>query len=496
MDVRQYLSRIGYHGDTSPTLDNLDAIHQAHVLAVPFENLSIHCGEEIILDLQLFYNTIVVKGRGGCCYENNGLLSWLLGQLGFNLKTVKAPVNNTGAHPINVVSIDEERWVVDVGFGCVFRTPIRLAAGHSEHLDVTGTYRLQQEGETWILERKSKTRLNPDANSFGATPGGIQMDNINVEPGEWVVLYKFTLQEHKLQDFSEIPTDIAVPHPYPITTEDIMDVRQYLSRISYHGDTSPTLENLGAIYQAHMLAVPFENLSIHCGEEIILDLQLFYNKIVLKGRGGFCYENNGLFSWLLGQLGFNLKIVKGQVGDTGAHMVNVVSIDGERWVADVGFGCVFRTPIRLAAGQEHPDVTGTYRLQQEGETWIVERKSKTRLDSAVFEATSGGTQKDDIGSGEWAVQYKFTLQEHQLQDFSEVCSWTQRESPFFIGRPWCVRHLADGLITYMGRKLITTRYYETHLTKTTTVLDSDDAILAILWDTFRIKLEKHLTVKG
>ncbi|CAH1231803.1 NAT1 [Branchiostoma lanceolatum] len=283
-----------------------------------------------------------------------------------------------------------------------------------------------------------------------------------------------------------------------------MDVRQYLSRIGYHGDTSPTLDNLRAIHQAHMLTVPFENLSIHCGEEIILDLQLFYNKIVVKGRGGFCCENNGLFSWLLGQLGFNLKTVPAQVmNNTGeftpemAHLINVVSIDGDRWVVDVGFGCAFRTPIRLAPDHEHPDVTGTYRLKQEGDTWFLQRKSKAKLDVDNYEATPDGIHKDDIkrDSGEWVVLYKFTLQEHKLQDFSEMCSWAQRESPFFTGRPLCVLHLADGLITYMGRKLITTRYYETHLTKTTTVLDSDDAILAILWDMFRIKLENHLMVK-
>nr|CBL43386.1 TPA: arylamine N-acetyltransferase 1 [Branchiostoma floridae] len=258
-----------------------------------------------------------------------------------------------------------------------------------------------------------------------------------------------------------------------------MDVRQYLSRIGYHGDASPTLDTLRAVHQAHMLTVPFENLSIHCGEEIALDLQLLYNKIVVKRRGGFCYENNGLFSWLLGQLGFNFKTLSAQVmnpeGFTPekAHLINLVCIDGESWVTDVGFGCLFRMPIRLVPDREHPDVTGTYRLQQEGDTWFLQRKK----------------------SGERVVLYKFTLQEHKLQDFSERCSWTQRVSPFFNGRPFCVLHLVDGLVTYIGRKVITTRYCETHLTKTTTVLDSDKDILALLWGTFGIKLENHLTVK-
>ncbi|XP_035690685.1 arylamine N-acetyltransferase, pineal gland isozyme NAT-10-like [Branchiostoma floridae] len=280
-----------------------------------------------------------------------------------------------------------------------------------------------------------------------------------------------------------------------------MDVRQYLSRIGYHGDTSPTLDTL-RVHQAHMLTVPFENLSIHCGEEIVLDLQLLYNKIVVKRRGGFCYENNGLFSWLLGQLGFNVKTLSAQVNNPEgftpekAHLINVVCIDGESWVTDVGFGCLFRTPIRLVPDREHPDVTGTYRLQQEGDTWFLQRKSKTQLDADNYEAAPGGIQKDDmVESGEWVVLYKFTLQEHKLQDFSEMCSWTQRGSPFFTGRPFCVLHLADGLVTYIGRKLITTRYCETHLTKTTTVLDSDKDILALLWDTFGIKVENHLTVK-
>ncbi|XP_019620384.1 PREDICTED: arylamine N-acetyltransferase, pineal gland isozyme NAT-10-like [Branchiostoma belcheri] len=282
-----------------------------------------------------------------------------------------------------------------------------------------------------------------------------------------------------------------------------MDVRQYLSRIRYHGDSSPTLDNLRAIYQAHMLTVPFENLSILCGEEIVLDLQLLYNKIVVKRRGGFCYECNGLFAWLLGQLGFKLKTVSAQVWTAEkeeftselSHVINVVSIDGESWVTDVGYGCVFRTPIRLVADQEHPDITGTYRLQQEGDTWFLQRKSKARLDADNYEAVPGGIQKDDMAeSGEWTVMYKFTLQEHELQDFSEMCTWTQRFSSF-TERPLCVLHLADGVVTYTGRKLITTRYYNTHLTKTTTVLDSDNDILKVLWDTFGIRLENPLVIK-
>ncbi|KAI8521610.1 acetyltransferase [Branchiostoma belcheri] len=288
-----------------------------------------------------------------------------------------------------------------------------------------------------------------------------------------------------------------------------MDVKRYLSRIRYHGDTRPTLENLRAIHLAHMLAVPFENLSIHCGDEIVLDLQLIYNKIVVKRRGGLCYELNGLFSWLLKQLGFSSKIVSAQgyrpllevYGREMGHCLNVVSIGGEDWVADVGNMCLFRTPIRLAEDQEHTDVTGTYRLRLEGDMWFLQRlkrsASATKLENACckFKAAPGGTQGNDMArTRQWVTKYKFTLQERELQDFGKACNWTQQFHHVFSVQPVCVLHLANGLITCMGRELTTARY-GIRVTMATRRLESDDDILKVLRDTFGVKLDKHLKMK-
>jgi N-hydroxyarylamine O-acetyltransferase len=78
-----------------------------------------------------------------------------------------------------------------------------------------------------------------------------------------------------------------------------MDTDAYLRRISYDGSLELTPEVLGALQYTHLLSVPFENLDIHLGREILLDENRLFDKIVTERRGGFCYELNGLFTALL-----------------------------------------------------------------------------------------------------------------------------------------------------------------------------------------------------
>ena len=78
-----------------------------------------------------------------------------------------------------------------------------------------------------------------------------------------------------------------------------MDITAYLDRINYHGPLAPTAETLRELQVAHLLTVPFENLSIHTRQPIVLDDNALFEKIVRRRRGGFCYEANGLFAALL-----------------------------------------------------------------------------------------------------------------------------------------------------------------------------------------------------
>src|SRR6185503_11310160 len=90
-------------------------------------------------------------------------------------------------------------------------------------------------------------------------------------------------------------------------------IKAYLERINYRGSIAPTAETLRDLQVAHLLAVPFENLSIHANEPVVLDDESLFTKIVANRRGGFCYELNGLFAALLRALGFNVTMLSAGV---------------------------------------------------------------------------------------------------------------------------------------------------------------------------------------
>ena len=140
-------------------------------------------------------------------------------------------------------------------------------------------------------------------------------------------------------------------------------VEAYLQRIGYSGSVEPTLHTLRNLHLAHVLSVPFENLSICSAcqrQPIVLDETALFDKIVTRQRGGFCYELNDLFAALLIALGYRVELLSARVpNDEGRpvpdfdHLVLHVSLDYE-WLADVGFGEGFRWPLRLSMGRVQP----------------------------------------------------------------------------------------------------------------------------------------------
>jgi N-hydroxyarylamine O-acetyltransferase len=130
------------------------------------------------------------------------------------------------------------------------------------------------------------------------------------------------------------------------------DVKRCLARIGHSGPTEPTLETLRALQKAFLLHVPFENLDIHLGREIRLSSKHIYEKIVLKRRGGFCYECNMLFFDLLDALGFRVEylparmVKRAAVGPEFDHMVLLVALE-HKYLVDVGNGQSCREPLRI-----------------------------------------------------------------------------------------------------------------------------------------------------
>ena len=146
MDVDSYLERIAYDGPREPGEATLVALHRAHMLAVPFENLDIHLGVENVLDPEHVFDKVVTRRRGGWCYELNGSFARLLEALGFVVTRYSAavvlsdPPSPDFAHLTLRVDLDRP-WLADVGFGASFTRPLRLDDDGNQERD-GNTYRL------------------------------------------------------------------------------------------------------------------------------------------------------------------------------------------------------------------------------------------------------------------------------------------------------------------------------------------------------------------
>lgn len=131
----------------------------------------------------------------------------------------------------------------------------------------------------------------------------------------------------------------------PYETYDGCDIKKYLERIGYPGSPGTDLETLVALHECHVSSVPYENLEIMARKDLKLDIPSLYEKIVGRKRGGYCFELNGLFAWLLEGLGFELvqhfgRWLRGEplAYPTRRHRVLRVKLDGKEYLCDVGVG--------------------------------------------------------------------------------------------------------------------------------------------------------------
>ncbi|QEU96553.1 arylamine N-acetyltransferase family protein [Streptomyces kanamyceticus] len=250
----------------------------------------------------------------------------------------------------------------------------------------------------------------------------------------------------------------------------------YLRRIEADRPAAPTAGALRDLHLAHLRAVPFENLSIHLGEEIELTEKALVTKVVDARRGGFCYELNGAFGALLGALGFDVALVQARVyGDTGQpgipydHMaLRVRTDDGGDWLADVGFGTHSQLPLAFGDRGEQSDPGGVFRLHDtpEGDLRVV---------------------KDN------KPQYLLETRPRELADF-RVGAWYHRTSPasHFTRSLVCSLLTGNGRVTLSGRTLTTTADGERQVTE----LVSAAEVLAAYDRHFGIRLDREPTVGG
>lgn len=178
-----------------------------------------------------------------------------------------------------------------------------------------------------------------------------------------------------------------------------MNLGLYLERIGFDGNAIPSAESLSALLRCHILSVPFENLDVQLGIPVTTAIQPAFDKIVRRGRGGWCYEQNGLFGWALTEIGFDVTRVAAAVRrderDINAlanHLCLLVRIpDDPRtvYLADVGFGGSMIAPIPLRASEYRQAPFGISLHQLDDGYWRFNEVSATDAVSYDFLAEPG-----------------------------------------------------------------------------------------------------------
>jgi N-hydroxyarylamine O-acetyltransferase len=156
---------------------------------------------------------------------------------------------------------------------------------------------------------------------------------------------------------------------------------EYLERIGLSNPPSPNESGLQQLHSAQAFSIPFENIDIHLGRPISLKPEDLVEKFLRRKRGGYCFELNGIFRMALAALGFSFhthlaRVLYGRK-DAGArtHQIQIVTISGRKWLADVGFGGPgLRSAMPLAIDQVCEQFGEHYRLRQDLELGTVLQK--------------------------------------------------------------------------------------------------------------------------
>ncbi|HEY2355982.1 MAG TPA: arylamine N-acetyltransferase [Phenylobacterium sp.] len=254
-----------------------------------------------------------------------------------------------------------------------------------------------------------------------------------------------------------------------------MDLGAYLDRIGFRSEPRPDLGTLKALHRAHLLSIPYENLDVQLGRALTIEPQAAFDKIVTRRRGGWCYEMNGLLGAALDAIGFEVTRLAGAVmrevvGDAviGNHLVLLVDLDGQPWIADVGFGDGSLDPFPLVEGP-WSSAGFDFRLERLDADWW-----------RVCNHEHGGARSFD-----------FTLEPADPARLTERCNWLQAnpESGFVLNAV-VQRHRPNELSQLRGRTL---RRIRSSGVEETLVGSAEDYV-ALLASDFALDLSEAATL--
>jgi N-hydroxyarylamine O-acetyltransferase len=262
----------------------------------------------------------------------------------------------------------------------------------------------------------------------------------------------------------------------PDWSVDKLDLDAYLHRIGYSGPTDPSEATLTALYRAHLHVIRFENLDVLLRGQVDVDLESIQDKIVFRGRGGYCYEQAQLFGAVLERLGFGVERLLARVGPDGGparprtHLTLRVRAGQNVWLADPGFGSSPPAPLSLRR----------YRSggPQEVDGWIYEVTPDEEHGQEVWKLR-------EYQAGEWVTLHRWDDSKVQPVDvvLSNHYTSTHPDS-WFTTQPIIVRRDPDAIRSLLGRS-----YTVTHAGHTKTRSELTDKEFAhALTDEFGLRL--------
>ena len=242
-----------------------------------------------------------------------------------------------------------------------------------------------------------------------------------------------------------------------------------MRRIEYAGPHDASRAALEALHQAHATHIPFENLDVLLGRGIALDLASLQAKLVAGRRGGYCFEQNLLFSAVLQAFGFAVTQLAARVRlgtdvlRPRTHMTLLVAAGGRQWLADVGFGAAGPLlPVPLGRGEESRQQAWTVRTVVEGGQW-------------VLQSSHGGS---------WEDLYAFTMEPQHRVDYELASHYTSTHpSSKFTQVATAQRIAPDVRYTLRDRDYSEDRGGE--IARRT--LKDDDEVLDVLAETFGLR---------
>jgi N-hydroxyarylamine O-acetyltransferase len=223
----------------------------------------------------------------------------------------------------------------------------------------------------------------------------------------------------------------------------------YLRRIGYSGPLDLNEATLTALYRAHLAVVPFENLDVFLAGRVSVDLADIEQKIVFRGRGGYCYEQAQLFGAVLERLGFSVDRMLARVGPDGGpakprtHLTLRVQAGTGAWLADVGFGSSPPAPLTMRR----------YRSggPQEVDGWIYEVAPDEENGDQVWKLR-------EYQAGEWVTLHRWDeVPVHPVDVLLSNHYTSTHPDSWFTWQPIIVRRDPDAIRSLVGRGYTVTR---------------------------------------